>query len=95
MDVKKTLEELIEKDGLDNVSLNENSFTVYFGDVLNTETATGNQYYLLGTYIEIPYSLNTIMVKLHREIVNEFETGGERENYEYSGFVHYSGSYFC
>jgi hypothetical protein len=94
MDVRKVLEELIEKDGLDNISLNDNTFTVYFGDVLNTETDTGNTYYLLDTYIEFPYTLNPSMVKLHRGIVNEFETGGPDYQYEYSGFVHY-GSGFC
>jgi len=62
---------------LDNISLNADSFTVYFGDVLNTETKTGNQYYLLGTYVEIPYNLSPSRVRLHREIINEYETGGK------------------
>jgi hypothetical protein len=95
MEVKKVLEALIEEDNLDNVSLNENSFIVYFGDILNTETTTGNTYYLLDTYIQIPYTLSTSGCKLHRGIVNEFETGGPSSLYEYSGFVHYSGSNFC
>ena len=95
MNVRETLEKLIEEDGLDNISLNENSFTIYFGDVLNTETQTGNTYYLLDTYVQIPYSLEDGYVKLHRGIVNEYETGGFDENYNYSGFVHYGGTHFC
>jgi len=94
MEVKKVLEEIIERDNLDNISLNENTFTIYFGDILNTETKTGDTYYLLGAYVEVPYSLVPEQIRFHREIVNEFETGGADYSYDYSGFVHYGGN-FC
>lgn len=68
----------------------DNWFIVYFGDILNTDRQ-GNQYYLLETYLQIPYSFEPILCKLHRGIVNEFES----EFGNYSGFVHYSGNRFC
>lgn len=68
----------------------DSGFIVYFGDILNTDRQ-GNQYYLLETYLQIPYSFEPIFCKLHRGVVNEFEC----EGFEYSGFVHYSGNRFC
>jgi hypothetical protein len=70
-------------------------FTIYFGDILNIDK-NDNKYYLLQTYLEVSYSYNSVNCKLHRGIINEFETTRDRYNiFKYSGFVHYNGINFC
>lgn len=91
---KEILEQILLEDNITNIDLQDTGFMIDFGDVLNTETSTGNQYYLLGTYVWIPYSFNPNQCKLHRRIVNEYETNSS-PYYEYSGFVHYGNNKFC
>lgn len=91
---KEILQEIALDEGLENISFGDSSFMVYCGDVLNTETKTGNQYYLLDTYLQIPYTFEPSNLKLHRGIVNEFECD-KSNGYRYSGFVHYNGTHFC
>lgn len=98
MEVKEILKIICEEDGLDNISFNEKTFTIYFGDILNTNSKTGLQYYLLDTYVEIPYSFEPGRFLLHRGIINEYEWNGTNDFDSYSGFVHYnpnSTKLFC
>jgi hypothetical protein len=90
---KEILRNIILEDGIENVSLNESNFVVYFGDVINTNNE-GEKYTLLGTYVEMNYEFESVRFKLHRAVVDVLETD-IRDNYSYSGFVHYNGSIFC
>lgn len=99
--IKETLKSIIEKEDITNIDVQDEGFMISWGDVLNSPLdKTGykyadNDYYLLGLYTYIPYSFEPGKIKLHREVVNEFETSGANNNYGYSGFVHYNGSSFC
>lgn len=95
MNNRKILEEIIKEEELNNISLNSSTFTIKFGDIENIRTETEFKYTLLDTYIEVPYTFNYSKIKLHRGIVNEFETEGVMRGWRYSGFVHYNGSEFC
>lgn len=96
---KEILQEIVIEDSITNISFGENSFIIKFGDIKNIpvydedeypeEQEKDIEYYLLDTYIEIPYTFEAINMKLHRGIINEFECK-EAPYYWYSGFVHYS-----
>lgn len=103
-DNKELLKEICLEDNIDNISFNEEVFIIKFGDIKNIpvysedDIATNSndiEYYLLETYIEIPYTFEPGKCRLHRGIINEYETGGEINFYSYSGFTHYSGQTFC
>lgn len=88
MDNKEILREIVLEDGIEDVSFGDQSFVVKYGDILNTDTE-GNEYYLLDTYLEIPYSFESVNIKLHRGIVDVLECISVNP-YRYSGFVHYN-----
>jgi hypothetical protein len=93
MDNKEILRNIVLEDEITNISFNENTFTIYFGDVENTDKE-GHISLLLETYIEIPYDFTANNLKLHRGIVDILECN-PNDNNEYSGFVHYNGYSFC
>jgi hypothetical protein len=84
------LTDIITEEGITNIDLQDKGFMIDFGDILNTETKTGDQYYLLGTYIFIPYTFEPNYLRLHRAIINELEAD-PNDGYKYSGFVHFEG----
>ncbi len=95
---KKLLKQIIEEESIENIDLQDNGFMIKFGDILNTETKTGDTYYLLDTYVFIPYTFEPNKLQLHRGVINELEA--EEGTYDYSGFVHYGndsygGKTFC
>jgi len=92
---KEALQKIIEEENIDYIDLQETCIMVYLGDIENTTTETGFKYFLLDTYLQIPYDFDPLYCQLHRGIINEYETGGENLKYKYSGFVHYSGNSFC
>tara|TARA_R110000868_G_scaffold383163_1_gene649945 strand:+ start:714 stop:1547 length:834 start_codon:yes stop_codon:yes gene_type:complete len=95
--IKEKIQEICIEDGIDFISFGKDTFTVNFGDVENVDTE-GNKYWLLETYVEIPYNFYAASIRLHRGIVDVLECHYERakkKEYHYSGFVHYSGDSFC
>lgn len=87
---KETLRSIILEDEIENISFNQDSFLINFGNITNTDR-NGEQSILLETYVEIPYNFIPGNLRLHRGVVDVLECS-QGTDYIYSGFVHYNGT---
>lgn len=85
------------------IDFQKDHFLIYFGDIKNTYVGgsrgtqgDGSEYYLLDTYVKIPYEFHSDKCRLYRGVVNEYELN---EYGEFTGFVHFSDcmndGHFC
>lgn len=93
MENKEILRNIVLEDEITNISFNDNTFTIFLGDIVNTDPQ-GHTSILLQTYLEIPYTFESHRIRLHRGIVDVLECNPQNLH-SYSGFVHYNGDSFC